>query len=246
MPKILSNQMARRRAGFPRKIGLLGGSFNPAHEGHRAISLFALRALNLDEVWWLVSPGNPLKSTDDMAPLAIRLAHARKLSRRAPIRPTAIEQQLGTRYTVDTLRAITDRYPRHRFIWLMGADNLWQFSRWKNWRAIAHIMPIAVIARPGYDSRVHGSPAMIWLRRFVRPACQNGNWTNWRPPALVHLRFRPDPRSATLLRQRNPFWHYEYNGARVRDPLTRRLLDRRSTAAIQYDPGAIQPMKEQT
>jgi len=208
------------RTGY--RIGLLGGSFNPAHGGHRAISLFARQALALDEVWWLVSPGNPLKTGKDMAPLGARLARARDVARRAPIRPTAIEAQLGTRFTVDTLRTIVRRFPRHRFVWLMGADNFRQFGQWKNWRAIAHIMPIAVIARPGYDGRVHGSPAMNWLRRFVRPACQSSEWTNWRPPALVLLRFRPDPRSATLLRQATPLWHCEYLDRRVRDAVTRR------------------------
>lgn len=206
------------------RIGLLGGSFNPAHGGHRAISLFAAEALALDEVWWLVSPGNPLKSRSGMAPLPTRLAHARFVARRAPIRPTAIERQLHTRYTVDTLRAIRARYPHHRFIWLMGADNLAQFAQWKDWRDIARQMPIAVIARPGYDEAAHGSEAMAWLRRFVRPARQSADWTDWRPPALVLLRFRPDPRSATLLRQADPLWHREYEHTRVRDPLTRRLI----------------------
>ena len=199
------------------RIGLLGGSFNPAHGGHRAISLFARDALDLDEIWWLVSPGNPLK-------LPARLAHARKVARRAPIRATAIERQLRTRYTIDTLRALRSRYPRHDFIWLMGADNLAQFGQWKNWRGIAHLMPIAVIARPGYDAVAHGSEAMSWLRRFVRPARQSADWTNWRVPALVLLRFRPDPRSATLLRQADPLWHREYEATRVRDPLTRRYV----------------------
>ncbi|MAP43769.1 MAG: nicotinate-nucleotide adenylyltransferase, partial [Sphingobium sp.] len=165
------------------RIGLLGGSFNPAHGGHRAISLFARDALDLDEIWWLVSPGNPLKPTKGMAPLPARLAHARKVARRAPIRATAIERQLRTRYTIDTLRALRSRYPRRDFIWLMGADNLAQFSQWKNWRGIAHLMPIAVIARPGYDAVAHGSEAMSWLRRFVRPARQSADWTNWRVPA---------------------------------------------------------------
>lgn len=203
---------------------MLGGSFNPAHDGHRSISLFAARALGLDEVWWLVSPGNPLKPRKDMAPLAVRLKYAQKVARRAPIRATAIEAQLGTRYTIDTLRALARRYPRHRFIWLMGEDNLQQFGQWKRWRAIARIMPIAVVARPGYDAKVHGSSAMSWLRRFVRSARQSADWTNWRPPALVLLRFRPDPRSATLLRQADPLWHREYEATCVRDPLTRRMI----------------------
>lgn len=205
------------------RVGLLGGSFNPAHGGHRAISLFAMRALGLDEVWWLVSPGNPLKARAGMAPLRARLAHAQRVARRAPIRPTAIEARLGTRYTVDTLRALARRYPRNRFIWLMGSDNLAQFGQWRNWRGIARQMPIAVIARPGYDRAARGSSAMSWLRRFVRPARQSADWTDWRPPALVLLRFRPDPRSATLLRQADPLWHREFSETRVRDPLTRRM-----------------------
>lgn len=206
------------------RIGLLGGSFNPAHGGHRAISLFAAKALRLDEVWWLVSPGNPLKPRAGMASLPARLAHARDIARGTRIRPTAIERALGTRYTVDSLQAIGRRFPRHQFIWLMGADNLAQFGQWKDWRGIARQMPIAVIARPGYDRGARGSGAMAWLRRFVRPARQSADWTDWRPPALVLLRFRPDPRSATLLRQAKPLWHREYEHARVRDPLTRRLI----------------------
>ncbi|MES2271624.1 MAG: nicotinate-nucleotide adenylyltransferase [Pseudomonadota bacterium] len=212
------------QSGTMARIGILGGSFNPAHGGHRAISLFALKALGLDEVWWLVSPGNPLKPAKGMASLPARLASARHQARRAPIRPTAIERQLGTRYTVDTLRKLTRRYPAHDFIWLMGADNLIQFGQWKNWRGIARIMPIAVIARPGYEGQAHGTFAMAWLRRFVRPARQSRHWTDWRPPALVLLRFRPDPRSATLLRQADPLWHREFKNLRVRDPLTRAMI----------------------
>ncbi|WP_022682063.1 nicotinate-nucleotide adenylyltransferase [Sphingobium bisphenolivorans] len=206
------------------RIGLLGGSFNPAHGGHRAISLFAAKALALDEVWWLVSPGNPLKPKRGMAPLPARLARARQLASRAPIRASAIEAQLGTRYTIDTLKALKHRYPRRRFIWLMGGDNLAQFAQWRDWRGIARQMPIAVIARPDYIERAHGSTAMSWLRRFVRPVSQGADWTDWRLPALVLLRFRPDPRSATLLRQADPLWHREYEHARVRDPLTRRMI----------------------
>ena len=136
------------------RIGILGGSFNPAHRGHRAITLAAIDALALDEAWWLVSPGNPLKdAARDMAPLAARLASARAMARRAPIRATDIETRLHTRYTLDTIRKLKRRYPKNRFIWLMGADNLAEFHRWKNWRQIAREVPIAVIARPGYDGR---------------------------------------------------------------------------------------------
>jgi nicotinate-nucleotide adenylyltransferase len=204
-----------------KRIGLLGGSFNPAHRGHRRISRFALDALALDEVWWLVSPGNPLKPEAGMAPLPARLGSAMRASRGLPVRATAIERQLGTRYTVDTLVALTKRYPKNRFIWLMGADNLDQFHRWRDWRRIARIVPIAVIARPGYDRAAHAGGAMGWLRRFVRPASQRLSWTDWRLPALVLLRFRPDPTSATRLRQADPHWYRAFAGRAVRDPLTR-------------------------
>ena len=163
---------------FMKTTGLLGGSFNPAHGAHRSISLFALEELALDELWWLVSPGNPLKEgANDMAPLGARLASARKMARRSAIRPTAIEQTLGTRYTYDTLRALIRRYPKRQFVWIMGADNLAQFHRWKDWRKIARLLPIAVISRPGYDDDAFAAPAMAWLRRFVHPASQRGNWT---------------------------------------------------------------------
>lgn len=193
------------------RIGILGGSFNPAHRGHRAISLAALHALDLDEVWWLVSPGNPLKEeSGDMAPLAARFASARSMARQAPIRVSAIEVRLGTRYTVDTILKLNRLYPKKQFIWLMGADNLVQFDQWRGWRKIAREVPIAVIARPGYDARAHAAPAMGWLRRFIRPANQAKSWTKWRMPALVLLRFRPDPTSATRLRKADPAWQRRF------------------------------------
>jgi nicotinate-nucleotide adenylyltransferase len=194
-----------------KRIGLLGGSFNPAHAGHRAISLHAIRALGLDEVWWLVSPGNPLKPVEGMAPFEARLASARKMARHAPIRPTGIERRLKTRYTVDTLSKLTRLFPDNRFIWLMGGDNLAQFHQWRSWRDIAREVPIAVIARPGYERSARASPAMSWLRRTVRPAGQAKNWTRWRLPALVLLRFRLDPTSATSLRAADPAWHRRFS-----------------------------------
>lgn len=200
-----------------RRIGLLGGSFNPAHSGHRAISLAAIRALGLDEVWWLVSPGNPLKdAAKDMAPLAIRLASARVVSKRAPIRATDIETRFGTRYTVDTLRKLTRTYPKDRFIWLMGGDNLAQFHRWRDWRGIARTMPIAVIARPGYERQARAAPAMGWFRRWQRPSGQARHWTTWSKPALVLLRFRPDPTSATAARKADPAWTQRFGHKRYR------------------------------
>lgn len=208
--------------------GLLGGSFNPAHRGHRQISRQAAEALGLEEIWWLVSPGNPLKPVEGMAPLPARFAAARRAARGLPIRVTAIERELGTRYTIDTLRALKRRFPDRRFIWLMGADNLAQFHRWRDWRKIAALVPIAVVARPGYDGRAHSARAMGWLRGFVRPASQARHWTKWKPPALVLLKLPPDPTSATALRAAEPDWHHiqmrTLNQKALRDGVTRRPL----------------------
>ena len=157
-----------------------------------------------------MSPGNPLKPAAGMAPLAARLASARAMARRAPIRVTAIEAELHTRYTVDTLAKLVRRYPRRRFVWIMGADNLAQFHRWRDWRRIARTVPIAVVARPGYDAAAHAAPAMGWLRRFVRPVGVARDWTEWRLPAIVLLRFRPDPSSATRVRLADPDWHRRF------------------------------------
>lgn len=213
-------------------VGLLGGSFNPAHGGHRRISLGALQALGLDEVWWLVSPGNPLKPGPGMATLPARVASARWQARRAPIRVTAIEGELGTRYTIDTLRALVARYPKQSFVWLMGSDNLAQFHRWRDWRGIARTMPIAVIARPGYDGAALASPAMAWLRRYRVSAASFRTRGEWSAPALVILRFDPDPRSATAIRRADPDWSTRQVTAALRDQIThRRIASREETTA---------------
>jgi nicotinate-nucleotide adenylyltransferase len=206
--------------------GLLGGSFNPAHRGHRSISLKAIEALDLDELWWLVSPGNPLKKgATDMADLNVRLASAQKQARGSRIKATAIEREFGTVYTVESLRKLCARYPKRQFIWIIGADNLAQLHRWKHWRKIAHIMPIAVIARPRYDARAVAAPAMAWFRRFVHRTDQHQHWTHWSTPALVFLRFRPDPHSATVIRRADPNWYQQYSGRHLRDGVTYKLLN---------------------
>ena len=205
-------------------IGILGGSFNPAHVGHRRISLFVAKAMNLDEVWWLVSPGNPLKRVEGMAPYPARLASARKVARRSIITVSDIEAQMGTRFTADTLAKLIRRYPKRRFVWIMGADNLGEFHRWRDWRRIARLVPIAIVARPGYEGMTVASPATAWLRRFVRPATSMKQWTKWRPPALVLLHFRPDHSSATAIRRADPHWYrrfstpYQTHGRHYRPP----------------------------
>ena len=207
-----------------KRTGLLGGSFNPAHGAHRAITLFAIEALGLDEAWWLVSPGNPLKPQAGMAPLDARVGSAREMARRAPIRVTAIERELGTVYTIDTLRALKRRFPRRRFVWLMGADNLAQFHLWKDWREIAGEMSIAAVARPGYDDAALASPAMAWLRRFRLTAAEFRNRDEWSAPALIELRFDPDPRSATEIRRTDPDWANRFTGPPPRDGVTHSLI----------------------
>ena len=159
-----------------------------------------------------------------MAPLTARVKSARWMSRNAPIQVTAIERELRTRYTVDTIAALQRRYPKRRFVWLMGSDNLAQFHRWKDWRRIARLLPIAVIARPGYDGAAIASPAMAWLRRYRLPAARFKNRGEWSAPALIELRFDPDPRSATAIRRADPDWAADLAGAPPRDQITHSLI----------------------
>lgn len=199
------------------RIGLLGGSFNPAHSGHRHISLQAMHALGLDEVWWLVSPGNPLKEgARDMAPFAARLGSAERMARHSRIRASDFERREGTLYTIDTVRALKRRYPKQDFIWLLGSDTVPNFHKWRDWRGLAREVAIAVIPRPGYDSAAHAARAMGWLRRFVRPSSQARQWTEWSAPAIFMLRLPRDPTSATAIRARDPHWHRRTNGAVAR------------------------------
>jgi nicotinate-nucleotide adenylyltransferase len=188
----------RRRA----RIGLLGGSFNPAHAGHRHVAEAALRALRLDQVWLLVSPGNPLKPARGMAPFARRLASARAQADGVRVIATGIEARLGTRYTVDTLAALARRFPRARFVLLIGADNLRQLPRWKHWRRLARRVPIAVLPRPGESRRaLAGRAAHALARHRKRP----GALLRARPGAEAHAGWAwvpaPEhPASATAIR----------------------------------------------
>ncbi|MDR3516953.1 MAG: nicotinate-nucleotide adenylyltransferase [Azospirillaceae bacterium] len=183
-------------------VGLLGGSFNPAHDGHRHISLYALRALHLDAVWWLVSPQNPLKPSRGMAALDWRLAAAHKVARHPRLVITAIEQELGTRYTADTLAALHRRFPRTRFVWLMGADNLAQIARWQRWQRLFDSTAIAVFARPTYSLKALGSRAAQRYRRRRIVAARAATLAAQSPPAWSFLRNRLHPASATEIRRR--------------------------------------------
>ena len=159
-----------------------------------------------------------------MAPLPLRYASAVAMARRAPIRVSAIERELGTHYTVETLARITRRWPKKRFIWLMGADNLAQFHRWHRWRDIARAMPIAVLARPRYDGAAIASPAMAWLGRYRQSPTRCKDRQGWSAPRLVFLKVDPDPRSASAIRQADPGWFGRYDACTLRDGLTRRII----------------------
>ncbi len=183
------------------RIGLLGGSFNPAHAGHLQIAQIALRRLRLHQVWLLVSPGNPLKEANGMAGLPARLASARLLADGRRIIATDIEQHLHTRYTLDTLRALKRRFPRSRFVWLMGADNLRQFPRWLGWMGIARTVPFAVLPRPSYTRGAIAGQAARRLAHARRPARQAPVLASQPAPAWVFLHGPENPLSATALRQ---------------------------------------------
>jgi nicotinate-nucleotide adenylyltransferase len=151
------------RAGFPvawpgQAVGLFGGSFDPPHEGHVQLTRQALARFGLDRLWWLVTPGNPLKAAGP-APLDRRLAAARAIMRHPRVVVTDLERQLGTRYTAQTIARLGTLYPGVRFVWLMGADNLAGFHRWEDWRGILRRVPVGVIARPGWGLRARLSPA---------------------------------------------------------------------------------------
>ena len=183
------------------RIGLLGGSFNPAHDGHRHISLQALERLGLDQVWWLVSPQNPLKPVDGMAPFDERVAAAQRVANDPRIRVSAIEKDLGTRYTADTLAALKTQFPDHRFVWLMGADNLIQMPRWRLWQRIFHTVPIAVFPRAPYSLKASSCKA---ARRFGRSRIrrtQAKRLAGMPAPAWVLLRILRHPESATRIRE---------------------------------------------
>ncbi len=187
-----------------RRIGLLGGSFNPAHEGHRHVSLEALKRLGLDEVWWLVSPQNPLKTDDGMEPLAMRLARARQIARHPRIKVEAPELLLGTRYTLDTVRALGRLYPRARFVWLMGADILPQLVDWQGWRELFAAIPIAAFARPGWGYSALVSAAPRAFARYRIDAEDARGLASRRPPAWCFIPSRRDSHSATAIRAVRP------------------------------------------
>ncbi|MDF1750528.1 MAG: nicotinate-nucleotide adenylyltransferase [Alphaproteobacteria bacterium] len=186
-------------------VGLLGGSFNPAHDGHLHISREALKRLNLDQVWWMVSPQNPLKSESGMAGFEERFRSAKAMAQDPRIRVTDIERRLGTRQTAETLTKLTKMLPEIRFIWLMGADNLLQIHRWHRWTKIFTTVPLAVFARPTYDSRALAGQAAARFARAHLPDRFASTLAYRTPPAWVFLAIRRHAASATAIRASGGF-----------------------------------------
>ncbi|GLI20570.1 nicotinate-nucleotide adenylyltransferase [Xanthobacter flavus] len=182
------------------RVGLFGGSFNPAHAAHRAASLLALRRLGLDRVWWLVTPGNPLKDNRALPPLEERIAIARAVARHPRIDVTGFEAGIGTRYTYETLAYLVRRLPGVRFVWIMGADNLAHFDRWQHWRGIADLVPIAVVDRMGQSLAATASPAAQALARYRLGEHEARLLADCAPPAWVFLHGLKSPLSSTGIR----------------------------------------------
>jgi nicotinate-nucleotide adenylyltransferase len=188
------------------RIGLLGGSFNPPHNAHRAISLFAIKRLQLDRVWWLVSPGNPLKEHGALGSLQQRAEAARSMASDTRIDVSCLESIIGTQYTADTMSYLRRRVSGLRLVWIMGADNLAQFHRWQNWRRIASEVPIAVVDRPAQSFRALAAPAAQALARYRLPENQAARLADLRPPAWVFLTGLKLDLSSTGLRNPNGSW----------------------------------------
>ncbi|TCO71114.1 nicotinate-nucleotide adenylyltransferase [Rhodovulum euryhalinum] len=198
------------RAGFPRavagqRIGLLGGSFDPAHEGHAHITRQALKRFGLDAVWWLVSPGNPLKA-EGPAPMARRIAAAQRVMHHPRVTITDIEARIGTRYTAETLARIKALYPGVHFVWLMGADNLASFHRWDRWQSILDTVPVGVLARPGHGIAQRQSSAALAYARHRLPAARARSLATHPPPAWCYLNLPLIDISSSQIRARGQ-WH---------------------------------------
>jgi nicotinate-nucleotide adenylyltransferase len=184
------------------RVGLFGGSFNPAHEGHAHVAETARRRMGLDRVIWLVSPQNPLKSRHETADLPERMAGARRLANGPAMIVSDAETKLGSAYTIDTIRSLKARYPGVKFVWIMGADSLATFHRWRGWTQIMREVPVAVVSRPWISLKSRFSPAARRFARFRRRSADAAGLPGCKTPAWVFLRGPLNFQSSTLLRER--------------------------------------------
>ncbi|HEY3695756.1 nicotinate-nucleotide adenylyltransferase [Phenylobacterium sp.] len=184
------------------RVGLYGGSFNPAHEGHAHVAETAKRRLGLDQVIWLVSPQNPLKGRHETADLAERMAGARALAKDPGMIVTDVETRLGSAYTIDTVRALKARFPGVKFVWIMGADSLASFHRWRGWTQIMREVPVAIVSRPWISLKSRFSPAAQRFARYRLPSTAALRLADTRPPAWIFLFGRFNFQSSTALRER--------------------------------------------
>jgi nicotinate-nucleotide adenylyltransferase len=182
------------------RVGLFGGTFDPPHEAHLGASLLALKRLQLDSIWWLVTPGNPLKDTSGLAPLDRRIAAAERLTHHPRIHVTGLEAVINSRYTFQTITFLVRRCPGVRFVWIMGADNLRSFYRWQNWRGIASLVPLAVVDRMGSSLYATGGRAAQALDKYRIPEVRAPQLAELDPPAWVYLHGLKSPLSSTVLR----------------------------------------------
>jgi nicotinate-nucleotide adenylyltransferase len=185
------------------RIGLYGGTFNPAHAGHRHVSLLALKRLKLNRLWWIVTPGNPLKERGGLRPACERAEAARPLARHPRIDITCFEEEIGAQFTVDTLAYVAGRCPAVRFVWIMGADSLGSFHRWVGWRRIAEIMPFAVIDRPGWTLRASQSRAATALAHYRIDESDAALLPSLPPPAWTFLHGPRSSLSSSELRKQS-------------------------------------------
>ncbi len=188
--------------GDGQRIGLFGGSFNPAHRGHEMVALYALKRLKLDWVWWLVSPQNPLKDPSETGEYATRLAETARIARHPRFVVTDIEKQMGSRTTAETLRGLAPLFRRAHFVWIMGADSFANLHRWHDWLEIPQALPLAVLARPGYSLRALGGPAATRFSEQQIPSSLSARLAECDPPAWCFIPMPLRPESSTAIRQK--------------------------------------------
>jgi nicotinate-nucleotide adenylyltransferase len=193
--------------GEGQRVGLFGGSFNPAHYGHYMVALYALKRLELDWVWWLVSPQNPLKDPSETGEYAARLAQARAVARHPRFVVTDIEKQMGSRTTAETLEGLKPLFRRGHFVWIMGADSFASLHRWHDWLDIPAALPLAVLARPGYSLRALGGPAATRFAEAQVPTQMAASLVTSAPPAWCFIPMPLRPESSTAIRRRAKALH---------------------------------------